>query len=184
MQTIFNKRILGLFILVFLSFSCTSNLDFNQTNALKLTPVVVANFANFDVQANQFVTNGVEQSYSPAVSNFDIFSDSYFNDSVTKIDLYFEVENTISRAYEIKLYFLDTNSSPIYTVTLPTIPAYTGTANVVKYPITFESTTLDLIKTAKKVGFTVSMFPGTLLTESSPGSIKLHSSATVYLTLQ
>ena len=183
MQKVLNKKILGVFILAILSFSCTSNLDFNQVNTLKLTPVVVANFATFDVPANQFVTNGIEQTVSGEVSNFDVFRDSYFNKSLTRADLFFEFNNTINRAYKINLYFLDANNNPVYIIPF-NVPAYTGTANLVSKTEIFQNATLDQLKSTRKIGFTVTMLPGVALTESSLGSLKLRSSATVYLVLQ
>ncbi len=186
MQKVFNKRILGVFILILFSFSCTSNLDFNQVNTLKLTPVVVANFATFEVSANQFLVNGVEIPFAGEVSNFDVFRDAYFNKSLTEADLFFEFSNTINRAYKINLYFLDINGQPISTITIPfTIPASTtGTPILVSKTVIFQNATLSQLKSTQKLGFTITMLPGTPLTASSLGSLKLRSSATVYLTLQ
>ena len=53
------QTLLGFFVLLF-SFSCSSDLDFEQVNNLELRPVVVAN----DVVANKLVNNGSEQSIS------------------------------------------------------------------------------------------------------------------------
>jgi hypothetical protein len=184
MQKVFNKRILGIFILALFSFSCTSNLDFNQVNTLKLTPVYVANFATFEVPANEFVTNGVEQTVSGEVSDFDVFRDTYFKKSLTRADLFFEFNNTINRAYKINLYFLDINNNPVYSISFPVITPYTGTTNLVTKTEIFENAKLDLLKTTKRIAFTVTMASGVPLTENSLGSLKLRSSATVYLTLQ
>ena len=183
MQKVFNKRILGFFILTIFSLSCTSNLDFNQVNTLKVTPVFVANFASFDVPANEFVTNGIEQTISGSLINFDIFKDAFFNDSLTRADLFFELNNTISRAYKIKLYFFDANNLPVYIINFD-VPAYSGVTNLVTKTEIFQNATLALLKTTKRIGFTVTMLPGAALSESSLGSLKLRSSATVYLTVQ
>ena len=183
MQKFFNKRILGVFILTLFSLSCSSNLDFNQVNTLKLTPVYVGNFASFDVPANQFVTNGTEQTVSGAVINFDAFRNTFFNKSLTRADLFFEINNTISRAYKINLYFFDANNQPVYKISFD-VPAYSGTTNLVTKTEIFQNATLDQLKKTMKIGFTVTMLPGATLTESSPGSLKLLSSATVYLAVQ
>ena len=177
------NKFIGIFFLSIILFSCSSNLDFNQVNNLKLEPVVVANFATFDVPANQFVSNGIEQTVSGAVSNFDVFRGSFFNKSLTRADLYFEINNTISRAYKINLYFIDANNLPVYTISFD-VPAYTGVENPVTLTDIFENTKLNVLKSTRKIGFTATMLPGTALTESSPGSLKLRSSATVYLVVQ
>ena len=72
------NKFLALFSLSLLTLSCSSDLDFNQVNNLKLEPVVVANLASFDVPAHQFVSGGVEQTVSGDLLDFDIFKDSYF----------------------------------------------------------------------------------------------------------
>ncbi len=177
------NKFLGMFILLLLSSSCSSNLDFNQVNNLKLTPIVVANFATFDVPANQFLIGGVEQSVTGDVLNFDIFRNSFFNKSLIKADLYFEINNTINRAYIINLYFLDVNNSPLYRINF-NVPAYNGVVNLVTKPVPFENNNIALLKNTWKIGFTVTMLPGTALNNGSLGSLKLSSSATAYLVIQ
>ena len=46
---------------VLLTFSCSSNLDFDQVNDFKSDPVFIANLTYFDIPANQFIANGREQ---------------------------------------------------------------------------------------------------------------------------
>lgn len=174
------NRILGLVILAFFALSCSSNLDFNQVNDLKATPIIVANLASFDVPANQFVNGGIEQTVAGDLLNFDIFSDTYFNDSLTRVDFYFEFNNTINRGYTINIYFLDSKNSMVYTIPFE-VPAYSGTQNLVTKTEIFENSNLALLKKTAKIAFAVTMHPGPLLDENSVGSLKLRSSATIYL---
>jgi len=174
------NKFLGIFILSILSFSCSSDLDFNQVNDLKLEPVVVANFATFDVSANQFVNGGIEQTVSGDLLDFNIFKDSYFNKSLTRADFFFEINNTINRAYKINLLFLDANNSPLYSIPF-NVPA--NTTGITKTEI-FENTKLDLLKNTTKIAFVITMLPGPGLDENSLGSLKLRSSATIYLVLE
>lgn len=177
------KNFLTIIILSILSVSCSSELDFNQVNDLKLEPVVVANLASFDIPANQFVSGGIEQTVSGDLLDFNVFRDAYFNKSLVRADLFFEFNNTINRAYIINLIFRNGNDTPIYTI-LFNVPAYSpGQSLVIKREI-FENTNLDLLKSATKIAFVVTMLPGQVLTESSLGSLKLRSSATVYLVLE
>ncbi|MDD5152260.1 MAG: hypothetical protein PHC28_17595 [Flavobacterium sp.] len=177
------NKIIGIFILSIFLFSCSSNLDFNQVNDLKLEPVIISNLATFDVPANQFVINGAEQSVFFDTETFDVFRDTFFNTSLVKTDLYFEIDNTINRAYTIDMYFLNGSNSNLYTVSF-NIPAYTGVENLVTQTEIFENAKLDVLKKTRKIAFKVTMLPGPALTESSPGSLKLRSSATVYLVVQ
>jgi hypothetical protein len=173
------NKILGIIILSLFTISCSSNLDFNQVNDLKTTPVIVANLATFDVPASQFVIGGVEQPVSGDLLNFDVFKDNYFNNSLVKAEMYFEITNTINRAYKIDLYFLDDSNNTVYTIPF-NVPAQ-GVATKTEV---FVNSNLDLLKKTTKIGFVVTMYPGPALTANSTGSLKLRSSATVYLNQQ
>lgn len=173
----------ALFFLYILTLSCTSDLDFNQINDIKIEPVIVANLASFEVPANQFVTGGVEQTFSIAASNFDVFRDTFFKDNLQRADLFFEFNNTINRAYAIDAVLLDKNGIALYTIKFA-IPAYSGASNIVTPRDVFQNTKLDLLKRTAKISFNLTLLPGPILNENSIGSLKLRSSATVYLVIQ
>jgi hypothetical protein len=175
------KKIFGLIFLFLVS--CSSDLDFNQVNDLKAEPVVVANMASFDVPAHDFVTNGIEQTVTGDLMNFNIFKDTYFKKSLSRVDFFFEINNTINRAYVVNLYFLDDNNTKLYTIPF-NVPAYSGTPNMVTVNETFENAKLDLLKKTTQIAFVVTILPGPALSETSLGSIKLRSSATIYLILE
>ena len=177
------KKFLAIISLSILSFSCSSDLDFDQVYDVKLEPVVVANLASFDFPANQFVSGGLEQTVSGDLLDFNIFKDSYFNKSLVRTDFFFEFNNTINRGYIINLYFLDANNTPVYTIPFD-VPAYSGVQNLVTKTEIFENAKLDLLKTTTKIAFVITMLPGPGLDENSLGSLKLRSSATVYLVLE
>ena len=177
------NKFLGILILSSLFLSCSSDLDFDQINQLKLEPVVVLNLATFDVPANEFVIGGIEQNVAGDVVNFDVFRDTYFTDSLKRADFFFEINNTINRAYRINLYLLDANNLPLFTIPID-VPAYTGVQNLVTKTEIFENAKLDLLKKTMKIGFVITMYPGPALSESSLGSLKLRSSATVYFVVE
>jgi hypothetical protein len=177
------NKLLGIFILTIFFLSCSSDLDFNQVNDVKLEPVVVANLASFDVQANQFVVGGVEQPVIRDEMDFNVFNNSSFNNSLIRTDMFFEFNNTINRAFNINLYFLDANNAKLYTIPF-TIPAYTLGQSSLTKKVIFENANLDLLKQTKKVAFLITLLPGTTLTDSSLGSLKMRSSATLYLVVQ
>jgi len=177
------NKFFGIFILSLLFLSCSSDLDFDQANDLELKPIVVANLASFDILANQFVIGGVEQPVVGDVMNFKLFNDPDFTNNISQTDLFFEFNNTINRGYQINLYFLDANDSQLYTIPV-TVPAYTGVPNVVTKKEIFENAELDILKKTTKIAFVIAMMPGIPLTESSLGSLKMRSSATIYFAVQ
>lgn len=177
------NRILVIFLLSVFSFSCSSDLDFNQVNTIKLEPLFVSNLANFDVPANQFVTNGVEQTISIDSPTIDVFNDAFFRDNLNRADFFFEISNTINRAYVLDIVLIDKNNQPLYSMNF-SIPAYTGGTNIVTKTEIFQNAKLNLLKSTTRMSFILRMLPGPLLTENSSGSIKLRSSVTAYLVIQ
>ena len=177
-----NKSIY-LLILLFSTLSCSSDLDFEQVNDLQLEPVVVANLASFDIQANQFVVGGIEQPVIGDVVDFTLFNNPNFTNNLRRIDLFFEFTNTINRAYSINLSLLDSNDVILYTIPV-VVPAYTGSTNVVTKTEIFENAKLSLLKSTRKIAFVIVMLPGAPLTSSSAGSLKLRSSGTIYFAAQ
>lgn len=177
------NKFLTILLLSVCALSCSSDLDFNQVNDLKLEPVVVANLATFDVPANEFVIGGVEQNVAGDVLNFDVFKETYLKNALTRADFFFEIDNTINRAFRVNLYLLDANNTPLYTIPFD-VSAYTGVQKLVTKTEIFQNAKLDLLKKTTKIGFIITMYPGPALSESSLGSLKLRSSATVYLVLE
>ncbi|MFE3870241.1 hypothetical protein ACFX5F_03290 [Flavobacterium sp. ZS1P70] len=183
MKLVFSNRILLLFIISLFSFSCSSDLDFNQANDLKLEPIFVANLAYFEIPAHEFVANGIEQNLTVASATVDVFNDAFFKMHLTKADLSFEIDNTINRGYTLDIILQDRNNQPLYTINF-NIPAYTGVANPITKIVTFENAKLDLLKSTTKMTFVLKMLAGPPLSANSIGSFKLRSDVTAYLIVQ
>tara|TARA_R110000868_G_scaffold29106_2_gene108448 strand:+ start:2922 stop:3485 length:564 start_codon:yes stop_codon:yes gene_type:complete len=178
-----NLTVLATILLTMFSVSCSSDLDFNQANNLKIKPVIVANLTYFDIAANGFLDNGIEQKLAFDAQDFDVFRDSFFRDSLKRADFFFEINNTINRAFTINIVLLDVNDQPLYNIPF-VIPAYNGTSNTITQTEVFENLNLELLKSTKRMGFVIAMAPGAPLDGSSQGSLQLRSSATVYLEIQ
>ena len=177
------NRVVGLLILLLCSLSCASDLDYDQVNDIKLEPIFIANLAYFDIPAKDFVANGVEQSIIFDAPTVDVFNDNFFRQRLKRVELSFEMENTINRAYSVDLVFLDMNNQPVHTINL-TIPAFTGIENKVDKSENFENGQLDLLKRTTKIAFTLRMLPGAPLNENSSGNLKLRSDVTAYLVVE
>ena len=177
------NKFFKIFVLLALFISCSSDLDFEQTQDLKLSPIMTGNFASFDIKATQFVSSGVEQNSVSQELSFDIVKQESSTKYLNRADFYLEFTNTINRAYTISVNFLDINNVIVHSFSVP-IRAYSGSPIVEEKTEIFEKTKLDLFRKAHKVSFEVKMLPGIPLTNSSLGSIKMRSSATVYFLYQ
>jgi hypothetical protein len=177
------KRFVFLLLIGMCSFSCASDLDFDQVNDIKIEPVVVANLAYFNIAAPDFIRNGQEQTVLADIPTVDFFNDKFFKERLKKAEIFIELENTIARQYRIDVVFLDVNNQAVYSTNF-NVPAYTGGTNKVSRTEIFENTQLDLLKRTRRIGFRVQMFAGPALTTSSPGNLILRSSATTYLVVE
>lgn len=177
------SKISNLFFLAFLFFSCSSDLDFDQIKDLKLEPVVVANLAYFDIPANELIDDGGNNVVAD-VRGFDVFKDKFFNDHLKKAEFDIQIENTIDRAFTVNMLLMNVNNQVLETITY-TVPAYTGSTNVIKYPTeVFENQRLANLKQTTKIGFVIIISAGLPLNSQSLGSLKLKSSATAYLVIE
>ncbi|MFA9187652.1 hypothetical protein AAGV33_05315 [Flavobacterium sp. FBOR7N2.3] len=178
------NRLIGFVLLIGCSFSCSSDLDFDQANDLKLKPTFVGNFSYFDAPATAFVANdGSEYDLAFDNQDFDVFRDKYLNDYLQRADFYFEINNTINRAYTLTIILMTENDEALTTIRF-NVPAYSGTPNTITRTEIFENARLDLLKSTRKMGFQIAMAPGPALDKNSTGNLILRSNATAYLEIQ
>lgn len=176
----FLNRIIGIVTVTLLSFSCSSDLDFNQVNELNAKPVFTTNLAYLDLKASQFVVNGVEQSVFSYVANVNVLNNTFVENDLVKAEFFFKVNNTIDRAYIYTITLLDVNGSVIYPPITINVPAYKGIKVPVTKTVIFDGFTIDVLKNTTQIIFSVVMLPGTPLTPTSSGSVELSSSVNVY----
>ena len=174
------NKFFGILVLLISFISCSSDLDFNQSSDLKVNPVFVGNLGSFDFQAPQFVSSGIEQTLVSDTFLFDIAKYKDLTENLSRAELDFEFTNTINRAYLVSINFLDDKDVKVLPSILMTVPAYSGSPNQVTRKEIFENTELDKFRLTHKIGFEVLMLPGTPLTNTSLGSLKMRSSATIY----
>ena len=176
-------RFVGLFFLVLFSCSCSSDLDYEQSKNLQLEPTYVANLLYFDIPAHEFVTNGIETPQFIDRSTIDVFNNSFFVNNLTKVDLDFEITNTITRAYVLDVKSYNATGVLLDVISIA-VPAYYGALNKVVQKEVFQGIRLTTLKNTTRIDMTVRMAPGTALTETSSGSIKMRSGITAYFVLQ
>lgn len=177
------KRFFAIFAVGLSCICCSSDLDFDQVNTIKLEPVFIANLAFFDVPAPDLVINGAEQNIVFDVATVDVFTDKFFRENLNKVDLFTEIENTINRAFDIEYVFLDRDNNVVYRANF-SVPAFSGTTNKVNRTDVFENVELDLLKRTTKIAFGLRMQSGAPLTETSSGKLILRSGVTAYLVVE
>jgi hypothetical protein len=178
MKYSFFKRIIGILLLV-LSFSCSSDLDFEQADQLNVKPVFTTNLAYLEAKAPQFEDAGAGLKPYLYIAKVDFFDTSFIKDNLIKADLYFRIKNTIARAYDYNIIFLDINDAPLKTINI-LVGAYSGTEILKEQPVQFTAADVDILKRTTKMVFSITILPGPPLTTTSPGRIEMSSSITAY----
>lgn len=179
----FYNRIILFTLLILCSFSCSSDLDYDQVNDFNIQPVFTTNLAYLKGNASDFVENGVELPVFSYLTNVDFLNTSFVEEDLVKAELYFRVKNTINRAYLFNITFLNANNAPIHAITM-NVPAYSGTEILAEKTETFTAANVDILKKTTKLAFAIVMYPGPPLTESSPGRVELSSSITAYFDVE
>lgn len=183
MKRQFCYRVFMILSLALLVVSCSSDLDFNQTKSLRLEPTYLANLVYFDIPANEFVTNRIETSQFIDRSTVDIFNTAFFSNDLVKVDFDFEINNTIARAYTLDVKLFNASGVQLDLISIA-VPAYYGAPNSVTQKEVFQGTRLTTLKNTTRIDMTVRMAPGTALTETSSGTIKMRSGLTAYFVIQ
>jgi hypothetical protein len=179
MKQRFYNRILLIAAFVLSSFSCSSDLDFEQVNDFSAQPIYTANLAYFEGKAPYFESAGAGGQIYPYIAKVDFFDTSFIKDNLIQADFYCRIKNTIARAYNYNVTFLDVNNVPIKTINMP-VGAYTGTEILEEQTVTFTAADIDILKNTKKMVFSIAILPGPPLTATSPGRIEMSSSITAY----
>lgn len=174
---------LFLLILFFAGVSCTSDVDFNQINDLELTPIVESSLVFLDEPANQFLDNGVEIVVVRDSMDITFFRKQFINDYLVKADLIFETNNTINRGFQVQIDFLNEFNQREHVFTFQSSASISNTSLVESYTETFEDNSLAALKSTTKMVFTLTVLPGTPITENTIGTIQLKSKGVFFFNI-
>jgi hypothetical protein len=172
------KYIYPVLALLFLCFSCTKAVDFDQINDFEISPVFESSIVFFNSDVNSFIENGVEVSLIRDFVEIDIFNSSTINDNLTKVDLVFETENSLPRDFLFVVDFLDENRSNL------NISYSFETTEASPHIKTFEGIDLEILKNTSILSFTLTMLDGTPINSTTVGSISLKSKGVFYFNIE
>lgn len=181
----FLGRLLVLIILSLGLSSCTKDIDFNQSKDLVLEPVLVSNLVFFNTPANNFFANGTALSVSKDSIIIDLFRRDFVVENLIKADLVFETTNSINKAFNLELDFLDSLNVRQHTFTIST-PASPNNADLLTtHTEVFENASLNALKQTDKIVLTIRALAGGVeFNETTQGNIQLKSKGVFYFELQ
>ncbi|WP_211344286.1 hypothetical protein [Flavivirga rizhaonensis] len=173
-----------LVIALFLSlFSCTKEIDFEQADDFEISPVIESSLVFFDESASSFLANGTEIISIKDSIGIEVFNNDFVIDNLIKADFVFEATNSINKAFQIQVDFINDVDQQVHSFTLQALASTNGSDLLSNHVEVFEGDELEALKNTSKLIFTLSLLPGGTINPTTPGRIKLKSKAIFYLNI-
>jgi len=171
------KYYIIIILIGFFSLSCVGDLDFDQADDIFIEPVVLVSLIHFNTEGIDF-PGSVDQEVFNDESEVHFFDSDFAEDSITKVVIDYDMENTFDRNFSIKYNFLDSNGAVIHT-TLLIIPAnnHTLESDIFEENINL----IDLLRT-DKIAIEVIMEAGAPLNNDE--FFRFKSAAKVFLHIE
>ncbi|MFD1293544.1 hypothetical protein ACFQ5N_06830 [Lutibacter holmesii] len=154
-------KISAIFLLLFLTFSCTKEVDFDQIDDVDIHTSYLVTLVYFNLEAPDFLTS---QNIEEPVQA-DVIQASFANVSqkyVEKVKLTILTNNEFNRDFNVEIIFFDIDQNPIYQLDPILIPANsTELTTVIEIP----SQDIPVVFNTAYYGFIIA------LSASSDGSV-------------
>lgn len=164
-----------LMLLMLIGFNCTKPIDLNQVNDLVLEPVIESSLIFYKATANDFFLGGNEETTVEDFIEIDFFNNSFVQDNLIKTEFVFNIENSINRAYQLHVDFLDARGQLLEGFTVNTDASATNEILKTTHTEVFEGEVLQRIKRTRILVFTLVMLPGEAINENTAGEISVQS---------
>lgn len=112
-------KILVLAGLVVSATSCVKDQDFDQADAITVTPELEADLVYLKLTQDNFLnSNGeVEVSFVSQTTDLKFLRDGFVQNDLTRIDFTFNTENSFRQSFNTVITFLNENGDPTYEFT-------------------------------------------------------------------
>ncbi|WP_330444542.1 hypothetical protein Q4Q34_11390 [Flavivirga abyssicola] len=173
-----------LIIALFLSlFSCTKEVDFEQADDFEISPVIESSLIFFDEPASSFLVNSTEIISIKDSIEIELFNNEFIIDNLIKADFVFEATNSINKAFQIQVDFINDAGQQVHMSTLEALPSTDGRDVISNHIEVFVDDELEALKNTSKMVFTLDLLPGSIIDPATSGRIKLKSKAIFYLNI-
>lgn len=173
------QKLKYIFVLAFvqlLSLSCAKDIDFDQANSFKVSPVIETSFIFIDESANQFLDNGSIVVFEDFVL-VDFFNNKFIVEDLIKAELVFEIANSIHRVFQLQIDFLDALDQTQHSFMFEGKSSVDNGDVVSNHTETFVGRELVALKATRKMVFTLRVLPGSVFNQSTLGNVRLKSKA-------
>ena len=164
--------------------SCTKEIDFDQADEFKISPVIESSLIFLNEPANQFLVNNVELLFIRDSIDITFFDNAFIEDHLIKADFVFETNNSVHRGFQVDVDFLDASNQLVHEFVLRAAASPDNTNIIEDHTETFEGETLVALKATRKMIFTLNILPGTPIDANTLGKIQLKSKGVFYLNIE
>ena len=172
-----------LVIINILCLSCTEPVNFNQIDDFEISPVIESSLIFLDEPAHRFSNNDNELNTIQDFVQVDFFNNNFIVENLIKAEFVFETTNSINRAFQVQVDFLDSNDQIQHTFTFFTAASPNNTNVVSNYTEVFQDNSLTALKNTSKLVFTLNMLPGMAINQNTIGRISVKSKAVFYFNI-
>lgn len=173
---------LNLLFLLMLS-SCVKDIDVEQSEEFRFQPVLTASLVNFERTAIKFYESTDKDEDVIIIKEeveSEIFNGDFTKENLSKAELTFDIKNSISRPFSVKIDFCDTTGKSRQTISLDIDGSKDGEDISLVHNEIFVGDKLDDLKESEKITLTLSMLKGPV---NEGGRIKMRSKATFHFSI-
>ena len=115
--------------------------------------------------------------------NYEISIIQVIVENLIKAEFVFETTNSISRAFQVRVDFLDDTNQIQHTFTFFTTASTNNTNVVSNYTEVFQDNALNALKNTSILVFSLKMLPGVPINQNTIGRISVKSKAVFYFNI-
>ena len=166
---------------LFLFNACVKDTDFNQTDAIELTPLVELDFIFFNINSQNFTDIDANNLIVSDTTNYDFLNSEVATEAIIRADFYFKNTNSFPISLITEYQFLNDANEIQYEVSIPIQDGNTVNPVITEFTEIIENNDLIDFMMATKV--VVNTIANTSL-NNIDGNLDLQSKATYYLRLE
>lgn len=172
--------------------SCVKDVDFDQLENVVLTPVFEADFIYSEFDTSDFIDSELPPDTAIVVEpirdtiNFDLIGTDFAIENLERIELTFEIRNTIETNFEFEFQFLNGAGQPIVTGTAYQINVAAGNGEGTEPVLTtqmfiLDNATLVALSNSEQMASEIRVFNANT---NLRGRIDVKSSATYFVSYE
>lgn len=175
-----------IFICLSLFISCGSDVDFNQTENIRPTPIFESSLMFSNLEALDFIDDTTQQERLVLIdtTRLEYINSDFFVNQILKTELTFLFSNSLNRAFNVDFIFVNDADEQRYIAQVEVLAGQPESPSVIASNFLIEEPDLSLFEEATTLIYRITLPPTASPIESLDlGALKLESKSTFYFEL-